>query len=55
MLGLWIVGLIIAVLWLATKLGETREELRQVTYERDVYARELDTLTTELAEQEEPR
>jgi hypothetical protein len=52
MLGLYVIGSIAAILWLVAKLGETREQLRHVAHERDVYASELDTLIAEGAQKE---
>jgi hypothetical protein len=52
-LALYVIGSIVAILWLVGQLGEAREELRHVAHERDVYAKELETLIVELAEEEQ--
>jgi hypothetical protein len=50
MLGLYVIGSLLAIVWLAAKLHETREQLWHTAYERDIYAHELDALSAELAQ-----
>ena len=49
MMALYVIGSAVAIIFLVVRLREARDQLSQVTHERDAYARTIQTIAPQQA------